>query len=345
MTPPDFWYPQVSGSRPGLWAKAIETLLRPLGAIYGAAGQAKRVLSTSYRANVPVVCVGNLSVGGTGKTPVSIAIASMLGAFGHQPFFLTRGYGGTEKGPIRVDQNKHRAAQVGDEPLLLASSAPTIVSRDRPAGAALAEQQGASIIVMDDGFQNPSLVKDAAFVVVDCKAGFGNGLVFPAGPLRESVSEGLRRAEAIIAVGSSPQSDASHISKAIAEHAQDPPPLLKAHLKPAASGLKPHPYLAFAGIGRPEKFFSTLRDLEAELVTTRAFPDHHMYTNQELDDLRRLAAQRGAKLITTEKDAMRLSPEWRRMIETLPVELHFEDRKALEDLLQKKLSLTKSPLH
>jgi tetraacyldisaccharide 4'-kinase len=299
MREPRFWYPPRRGAAPLLPSR----LLAPAGWLYGFAGHIRHRRATPERAAVPVICIGNLTAGGTGKTPVALTIAERLMGAGEKVHFLTRGYGGRERGPIRVDPARHSAADVGDEPLLLAAVAPTWVSGRRPEGAAAAIRGGAEIIVMDDGFQNPHLAKDFSILVVDAATGIGNGRLIPAGPLRERVDDALERAHAIILNGR------GHAADGIAARARARGlPVFNAITRPASppdfGGL---PLLAFAGIGRPEKFYRTLADLGAEVAGTVDFADHHMYT--ESDALRLLvrARESGARLITTEKDAARLA--------------------------------------
>src|SRR5947209_14330597 len=264
MREPAFWWGE------GSFASA---LLAPLAALYGAVAQ-WRLGRGGERAGAPVVCVGNLTVGGAGKTPTALALARMLAAAGERPMFLTRGYGGALAGPLLVDPARHRAREVGDEPLLLARTAPTIVARDRVKGAGIAGD--ASVIVMDDGFHNPSLVKDFSVLVVDARRGIGNGRVIPAGPLRAPLDAQLTRAHALVVVGTSSRAAAV----AAAARARDIP-VLQARLRPDAAfiaGLGGARVLAFAGIGDPEKFFATLADAGVALAARRSFPDHHRYT-------------------------------------------------------------------
>ena len=296
----------------------------PLGWIYGASVAWKARNAEPLTAGVPVVCVGNLSAGGTGKTPVAIAIVRALKSMGHKPFFLSRGYGGYLTGPMIVSP-EHDAADVGDEPLLLAAAAPVVVSRDRGKGAALAVAEGANVIVMDDGHQNFSIAKDLSLVVVDGEQQFGNGRVLPAGPLREPVSQGLSRADAIIVVGDG-DLKLAHFSG----------PVLRAHLVHSETAdLKGRRVVAFAGIGRPEKFFRSLRALGVEFIEAAAFEDHHVYSPLEIARLREKAARTSATLITTGKDYMRLAPKDRPGIAVLPVRADFDDPVALNALLDR----------
>jgi tetraacyldisaccharide 4'-kinase len=309
MRTPDFWRGHDHTAR------LARAALSPLAWAYGASVAWKAAHAKPYRSRAKVICVGNLTAGGTGKTPIAIAIADLLRARGCHPFILTRGYGGRERGPLLVDAARHTAATVGDEALMMANANPVIVSRNRAAGARLAEKQGADVIVMDDGHQNFSLAKDLSLVVVDAATGFGNGRVLPAGPLREPAAQGLARADAVIVVG-------------------DARPVLSARIVPEDTlGLAGQPVVAFAGIGRPEKFFESLRALGANLAKTRSFPDHHPYSAAEIASLKASALAAAALLVTTEKDYARLTPAERDGISTLPVRAAFDDEAAITTLL------------
>ncbi len=290
MRAPAFWW-----EKPG----AASALLSPLAAIYGAVA-ARRLAQPGTRANIPVICVGNPTVGGAGKTPTAIAIARLLVAAGEKPMFLTRGYGGRLAGPVMVDP-AHTAMQVGDEPLLLARVAPTVVAEERVSGARLAADGGASVIVMDDGFQNPSLIKDLSLLVVDSR-GTGNGRVIPAGPLRAPLEPQLDRASALLIVG---ETDSAIEAAARARGL----PVFHGKLEPepdAVAALRASKVLAFAGIGNPEKFFATLAAAGIDAPVRRSFPDHHRYSVAEARALLREADQGNLELVTTEKDAARL---------------------------------------
>jgi tetraacyldisaccharide 4'-kinase len=295
MREPDFWW-----RKPGLAA----WLLSPVALIYGTiAGW--RMRRAGFQADVPVICVGNFTLGGTGKTPSAIALAKLLAARGETPFFLTRGYGGRRAGPIRVDPAQHRASDVGDEPLLLARAMPTIVSRDRAAGAVFAQSAGASIIIMDDGLQNPSLRKDLSIAVVDARRGLGNAFVFPAGPLRAPLSTQLARVQAILVIGTG--EGIGPVAELARTHGL---PLLRAHLEPApdtARTIAGQEALAFAGIGDPEKFFVTLAAAGIEATVRQSFADHHPYTEEEAASILALCADKTLVPVTTEKDIARLS--------------------------------------
>jgi tetraacyldisaccharide 4'-kinase len=304
MRAPEFW------SRHSLAAVA----LAPVGWIYGAVTDWKRTHASPHRARAKVICVGNLTAGGSGKTPVVEAIVRNLQARGLRVMILSRGYGGRLAGPVLVNRDTHSAADVGDEPLLLSTTAPVIVAHDRGQGAILADAEGAEIIVMDDGYQNFTLAKDVSILVVDAEQGFGNGRIIPAGPLREAVAGGLARADAVVLLGTGAPALPGYSG-----------PVLRASLVPRGDEvLAGRKVIAFAGIGRPEKFFGTLRALNAELVEVHAFADHHMFNIGEITRLKAAAKEKNAVLITTEKDYVRLTPTDRDGIATLPIEARFE---------------------
>lgn len=320
MRAPEFW------RHDGATARA----LAPLAALWrwGAARRLER--AESYRPAVPVICVGNVVAGGAGKTPVAIALARRLAEAGRTPHLLTRGHGGTEIGPRQVDPVRHDAARVGDEALLLAEAAPTWVARDRREGAVAAVATGADLLIMDDGFQSGALTLDLALLVADGGYGFGNGRAIPAGPCREAPTTALARADALVIVGP----DRAGLGALAARHDL---PVLGARLVPApgAPDLAGRRLVAFAGIGLPEKFFATLTGLGAELVLTRAFPDHHPFRRAEIEDLLAEAEARGAVAITTAKDRVRLPADLRDRVAMLPVELAWDDPAALSPLLDR----------
>lgn len=317
MRTPEFW------NRDG---SVLPSLLTPLAAGYAAAGRLRQTVTRPYRAPVPVICIGAATVGGAGKTPVALALGRHLAAAGRQVHFLTRGYGGQAKGPVRVDPALHDANAVGDEPLLLAQVAPCWVARDRPAGARAAVAAGADVIIMDDGFQNPALAKDLALLVIDGAQGFGNGRILPAGPLREPVGRALARADAVILIGA----DQTGLTDLLSAK-----PLLAARLVPdhATHRLTGQRLLAFAGIGRPEKFFESLWAIGVDLAATATFPDHHPYTVQEVQGLCDQARRLGARPVTTAKDAVRLPPSLRPRVHIAEIELEWSDASALETVL------------
>jgi tetraacyldisaccharide 4'-kinase len=275
----------------------------PLAAAYGAVA-ARRLARAGIDAGIPVLCVGNYHVGGAGKTPAVLALADLLREAGEAPVVLSRGYGGKLPGPVKVDPARHAAGDVGDEPLMMAERVPVIVARDRVDGAALACAQGASVILMDDGFQNPAIVKDVSLIVIDGDRGIGNGAVFPAGPLRAPLPPQLARTDALIIIGKGGAADP--VAAAIAAGGG---PVLRGHLTPTASSvaaLRGKRALAFAGIGDPQRFFRTLRASGIEVVAGKAFADHHCFSERELEALTAQAERHALTLVTTEKDFVRL---------------------------------------
>lgn len=327
MRPPEFWHHRRGRDA----APVTQTVLTPLSWIYFFVGALKQATTIPFRARAKVICVGNLTLGGAGKTPVTLAILARLKARGLKVAALTRGYRGKEAGPVFVNA-AHDAVAVGDEALLLAKVAPTIVAHNRAAGARLADAEGFDVIVMDDGFQNPSLAKDLSIVVVDGETGFGNRSICPAGPLREPIKSGLARAGAILYMRRNEQALRNPAEGAEFWRGA----VLNAWLEPepdAAAGFKGQRIIPFAGVGRPQKVFDTFEAIGAHIIVDAPYPDHYHYTDGDIDWLRRTATKHNARLATTEKDFMRLSAEQREGVSVLPVRAVFAVEPALDALL------------
>lgn len=301
----------------------ISLLLWPFGCLYGLATATRLLLKTPHKVDAKVICVGNLTAGGTGKTPVSISLAKILQQNGQNPYFVSRGYGGKLKG-LQVMPDIHNAADVGDEPLLLARQAPVIINPDRYAGALMAEQEGANYIIMDDGFQNPSLYKDISFVVIDGNIGLGNGFCIPAGPLREFKDLGLHRASAIMLIGEDTHDLAASFGKL---------PVFKGRIKPVSPSPLTYDVVAFAGIGRPEKFYQSLSGCGFNIVETRDFPDHHFYTEDELNQLIALGKQHKAPVYTTAKDFVKIPPRLQSKFKVLEIAIEWENPSELANFI------------
>jgi tetraacyldisaccharide 4'-kinase len=324
-----FWWYRKTG--------ALASVLAPLGRLYGSVVEGRFARATPYRARLLVLCIGNFTAGGGGKTPTAIAVARLLMALGERPAFLTRGYGGANSGPILVSKDQD-ASEVGDEPLLLAEVAPTVVAIDRVAGAKAIEATDATIIVMDDGFQNPSLHKTFSLIAVDAATGIGNGLIMPAGPLRAPLEAQIHRADALLVIGEG--GNAKSLTEAFERHGK---PVLKARIEancdPRWLGVLPA--IGFAGIARPGKFFATLTANGARPIDTHPFPDHHRYTEREARRLIDAAQAKNAMLVTTEKDWARLPDEDGTAVGELkhrsrpfPIVVKFEDEAAVTQLLK-----------
>lgn len=326
---PHFWY-----RRPSAPAPALEKALTPLSFLYRLGSAANQRFSDPEKCGIPVICIGNLVAGGSGKTPSAIALMQLIREkqLFTSPHFLTRGFGGSESGPLLVDYFKHKSEEIGDESLLLAKNAFTVVSTERAAGARLAVQKGADLVIMDDGLQNNSLHKDLNFIVIDGSVGFGNEKLLPAGPLREPLNTGLARADAFILIGK----DKAGVLEILPEHK----PVFNASVE-VPNNAKPDPgkkYVAFAGLGRPEKFYQQLQHFGLDIVGWHPFPDHYPYTAEEIQKLTFEAKEKGAILITSEKDYKRIpDADWAVEIAHMPIELIWQDETALLSFLKERL--------
>jgi tetraacyldisaccharide 4'-kinase len=324
---PDFWWkPEARGAALALW---------PVARIWGAVAAWRMAKPPRYRAPVPVFCVGNFTVGGAGKTPAVIALARIARGRGLKPGILASGYGGQLRGPLLVDPAAHAAGDVGDEALLLAAAAPTVVTRDRVEGARLLVESGVDLIIMDDGFQNPALAVDLSMVAVDASVGVGNGRTVPAGPLRAPLTPQLRRAGALLVIGEGAAADP--LVRAAARAGR---PTVRARIRPSRQReWRKDPILAFAGIGHPQKFFATLAETRAPVARTLSFPDHYAYTAIDADKLLAIADADKLRLVTTEKDFVRLSgatgalAKLRERAEPFHVFLEFENPTAIGEMI------------
>jgi len=314
MKTPPFWY-----QPPGLFAQ----LLAPLGWLYATGATLRRVLKPEKRFSVPIISVGNLVSGGAGKTPVALALAQLLQNKGYAVHFVTRGYKGSLKGPLKVNPDLHRAQEVGDEPLLLAPCAPTWVAKERTLGIQKAIEHGATLVILDDGHQTAGIKKNLSFIVVDFLQGMGNGHVLPAGPLREPLSEGLKRTHALIGIGEGDFPTEK--------------PLFKAKSIPKPFGEAAKKVFAFCGLGYPQKFYTSLLGAQIETVGTHSFPDHHAYTEKDMLSLEKTAHALGGSLVTTRKDWVKLPPAWQKKIPCFEIDIVFESRAKLYSFIEKTL--------
>ncbi len=319
---PEFW------NRDGPAAR----LLGPAGHLVRAAGAVRRRLVRSTSLDIPVICVGNLVVGGAGKTPVSRSIAEMLAVRGHGVALLLRGYGGRLRGPVRVDPARHSVRDVGDEALMLSRQAPVWIARNRVEGVRAAERSGAGVVVMDDGFQNPTLCAALNLLVIDGDYGVGNGRVMPAGPLRESVATGMARADAVVLVMPDRVAASALVPSGL--------PVLRATASPIApTGLGPGtPVFGFAGIARPVRFRNSLEALGLDIRGFRPFPDHYPYGREDVDRLLATAAELGAVPVTTAKDHVRLDSSVGSTVACVDLDLDWQDRPALAALVEGTVS-------
>lgn len=323
MTPPDFW------TDPGAWQGRM---LSPLSGLYDVGRRLRNLFSTPGMAQVPVLCVGNITVGGTGKTPTVRALAQMVAEMGHVPVVSTRGYGGSLAGPVLVDPEKHTANDVGDEPLLLAKTIPVWKAQNRSLGVMAAGANG-DLVIMDDGKQNPTVYKTATVVVVDSGAGFGNGRLLPAGPLREPLAAGLKTADVIVQITDPLGRVAGGLQETLRRSGV---PLVQASLVPSID-LPPQSVEALAGIGRPQKVYDTLNALGFDVHKAHSFADHHPYTRAELE---RILGAANGPVVTTEKDMVRIPADLRDHFTVLTVMLQFEDAASIYALLSRLVGST-----
>ena len=325
---PSFWY-----RPPGSKINLAEASLTPISALYRLAYEIHQSTSQAEKFDIPILCIGNLNAGGTGKTPAALAVMNTIKKhnIAHTPFFMSRGYGGGEYGPLFVDPQKHTAWHTGDEPIILASAAPTIVSGNRAQGILLAMHRRADLIIMDDGLQNPHIKKDIKFVVINGEMGFGNGKMLPAGPLREPLRKGMKKADAFILIGE----DKRNVRALLPADK----PLFTTTLHSRDHVHVNRRYIAFAGIGYPEKFYNFLREKHnAEIVETVSFPDHYPYTEEDILELQNKASVRGAELITTEKDFIRLPKVSGFQPHVLRIQMEWDNESDVVDFLNARLS-------
>lgn len=326
MQPPDFW------KKPPNRAGLCPLILSPLSKLWQWAGARRWQKGPHAKLGVPVICVGNVNLGGTGKTPTVITIVARLIAMGKTPHIVSKGYKGRITGPMQVDPTTHTANDVGDEPLLLAAFAPTWIAKDRLAGAQAAYAAGADVIVLDDGLQNPAVAKDLTILVVDAEMGFGNGQVIPSGPLRETVQDAVAKSDLLLTIG--PQSDV-HDTFRDKWKAVQKLPHVTSTITPLQTGMdwRGMSALAFAGIGRPEKFYNTLKEMGVAVKATRSFDDHQTIPTSLLIRLEKEAWEMDAQLVTTEKDAVRLPKDWQQKVLTVPVRLEIHQSEVFDKAL------------
>ncbi len=300
----------------------LSVVLFPLGIVYGLVTALRLKLKTTHKVNAKIICVGNLTAGGTGKTPVCLSLAKMLQQNDKNPFFITRGYGGKDKNTLVTPS--HKAMEVGDEPLLLSQQAPTVVNPNRYQAALKAINHGADIIIMDDGFQNPSLYKDISLLVIDGNYGFGNGFCIPAGPLREFISSGLKRADAAIILGEDKHNLASILK---------PLPVFKGKVVADCNKITNRNIIAFAGIGHPSKFYQSLEECGFNILQNFDFPDHHFYNEKELLQIIEIAKNKNADIYTTSKDFVKIPIKLRPHFKVLEITVEWENSQAFYNFL------------
>ena len=330
LNAPSFWYPAQ-----GKECRASEILLTPLAILYQLAHRINYALQKPYRTPMPVICIGNINIGGSGKTPVAISIMEILqnNTSINAPYFLSRGYGGLINKPTVIDPDIHDYIDVGDEAMLLHKTAPVITAKKRVLGAKHAEEKNAGCLLMDDGLQNNSLQKTITFCVIDGKNGFGNGKTFPAGPLRETPAAGFNKSDAFIIVGK----DVHNIGASLLSSNK---PVFHADLEVAALPEKDKSYVAFAGIAHPEKFKNTLEQHGLKISSWHPLPDHYDFSVKKLIQLAQAAKDNNSTLITTEKDFIRLPEEFlaEHKVITLPVKIKWHNQKAITDFLDTHLT-------
>ena len=306
----------------------ISTTLLPLGWIYSGLTAARLKFKKSGKVNIPVICLGNITAGGSGKTPTAVTLAKLLQKKGYHPYFVSRGYGGKLSGIILTKDSSYTAAEVGDEPLILSRIAPVSINPDRYQAALKAQEQGADIIIMDDGFQNPSLKKDISILIIDGGFGFGNQRPLPAGPLRENLQSGLKRANAALIIGEDKNNCAQEMKNL---------PLFTGKIKEIEPQTKPTQVIAFAGIGRPEKFYQSLENCGMNIISRHDFPDHHFYTEKELQSLSNEAQEKKAALYTTAKDIVKIPLPLRPKFNVLEIEIEIEKEQELMSFILSRL--------
>ncbi len=316
---------------PAFWHKPslLGTLLSPLGKLYGKVSAVMQSQTVPFRTNIPVFCVGNVTVGGAGKTPSTLALVDLLTSMGETPHILSRGYGAKLTNPVRVDLATDTPSTVGDEPLLLAHKAPTWVNPSRANSARLAMNDGATILILDDGLQHGGIVRDTSFLVIDTDYGLGNGHIIPAGPLRETLEAALQKSHAIIALGEAP------LKLPIQHHL----PVFRARLHPSDiwQTLRDKPVFAFSGLANNDKFFRMCKAQGMRVIDAHGFPDHHTYTPEDIRTIYRRAAELGAHVVTTQKDAVKLTPEERVGLTILPIATLWENPPALQQFITARL--------
>ncbi len=325
MRPPSFW--NISHGRDA--AIFIRTLLMPLAWLYDFATQSRIKNGEYLDIGIPIISIGNISLGGTGKTPLSRVLAHEFGKT-RKVAVVSRGYGGEITAPTKVDFEKHNAVQIGDEPLMLAKDIDVFIGKNRTDAALLAKNNGTELIILDDGHQNPALLKTASIIVIDGSVGFGNGHIFPAGPLREKPNIGLKRGDLVVWIGTKDKLAECNIPKNT--------PIFFSKIAPVKKNYEGK-YIAFCGIGRPEKFHDSLKESGIDIIDLIPFPDHHYFSKSELENLKERAHAENAKLITTEKDYSRIDTDFGKDIEVLEINIEFEDKsgffETLNTILQK----------